>query len=62
MAYAVKECYYSAERILKSIVDGEGKLWYDSVLKDEVPNSPSLDGFPKLSLTFLCFVLIHVQG
>lgn len=52
MAYAVKECYYSAERILNSIVDGEGKLWYDFLLKDEVPYSPSLDGFPKLFLHF----------
>lgn len=27
-AYAVKECYYSTERILCSLVGGEGKLWY----------------------------------
>uniref|UniRef100_A0A453QDB6 1,3-beta-glucan synthase n=1 Tax=Aegilops tauschii subsp. strangulata TaxID=200361 RepID=A0A453QDB6_AEGTS len=33
MAYAVKECYYSAERILKSIVDGEGKLWVDRLFQ-----------------------------
>ncbi|VAI68706.1 unnamed protein product [Triticum turgidum subsp. durum] len=33
MAYAVKECYYSAERILKSIVDGEGKLWVERLFQ-----------------------------
>lgn len=39
MAYAVKECYYSAERILNSIVDAEGQRWYDLLLKDEVSYS-----------------------
>lgn len=29
MAYAVKECYYSIEKILYSLVDDEGRLWYD---------------------------------
>lgn len=29
MAYAVRECYYSIEKILHSLVDGEGRLWYD---------------------------------
>lgn len=29
MAYAVQECYYSIEKILYSLVDGEGRLWYD---------------------------------
>lgn len=28
MAYAVQECYYSVEKILHSLVDGEGRLWY----------------------------------
>lgn len=28
MAYAVKECYYSTERILHSLVDAEGQRWY----------------------------------
>lgn len=28
MAYAVQECYYSIEKILYSLVDGEGRLWY----------------------------------
>ncbi|VAH99522.1 unnamed protein product [Triticum turgidum subsp. durum] len=34
MAYAVKECYYSAERILNSIVDGEGKLWVERLFQN----------------------------
>jgi callose synthase len=29
MAYAVKECYCSIEKILYSLVDNEGRLWYD---------------------------------
>lgn len=27
MAYAVQECYYSIEKILYSLNDGEGRLW-----------------------------------
>lgn len=30
MAYAVQECYYSIEKVLHSLVDGEGRLWCDS--------------------------------
>lgn len=29
MAYAVKECYYSIEKILHSLVVEEGRLWYE---------------------------------
>ena len=32
MAYAVQECYYSIEQILFSLVDGVGKLWYESAV------------------------------
>lgn len=32
MAYAVQECYFSIEKILHSLVDGEGSLWYGSPL------------------------------
>lgn len=28
MAYAVQEVYYSIEKILHALVDGEGRLWY----------------------------------
>lgn len=31
MAYAVQECYYSIEKVLYSLVDGEGRLWYNSL-------------------------------
>jgi hypothetical protein len=34
MAYAVKECYYSTEKILHSLVDAEGQRWYTSSLKN----------------------------
>ncbi|KVI06253.1 Glycosyl transferase, family 48, partial [Cynara cardunculus var. scolymus] len=34
MAYAVQECYYSIEKILHSLVDGEGKLWVDRIFRE----------------------------
>lgn len=33
MAYAVRECYYSAEKILHSLVDGEGRLWVEKLFR-----------------------------
>ncbi|XP_076929040.1 callose synthase 10-like isoform X1 [Bidens hawaiensis] len=38
MAYAVQECYYSIEKILLSLVDGEGKLWVERIFR-EIKNS-----------------------
>lgn len=40
MAYAVKECYYSVEKILHSLVDGEGRLWVERIFR-EIGNSIS---------------------
>lgn len=40
MAYAVKECYYSVEKILHSLVDGEGRLWVERIFR-EIANSIS---------------------
>lgn len=34
MAYAVQECYYSIERILHSLVDGEGRLWVERIFRE----------------------------
>ncbi|KAI9108924.1 hypothetical protein K1719_020229 [Acacia pycnantha] len=34
MAYAVQECYYSIEKILHSLVDGEGRLWVDRIFRE----------------------------
>ncbi|XP_072977021.1 callose synthase 10 isoform X1 [Typha angustifolia] len=34
MAYAVKECYYSAEKILYSIVEDEGRLWVERLFRE----------------------------
>ncbi|KAL6641747.1 hypothetical protein ACP70R_019928 [Stipagrostis hirtigluma subsp. patula] len=34
MAYAVKECYYSAEKILHSLVDAEGQRWVERLFRD----------------------------
>ncbi|KAK1286687.1 Callose synthase 10 [Acorus calamus] len=38
MAYAVQECYYSAEKILHSLVDDEGRLWVERLFR-EINNS-----------------------
>nr|XP_043615272.1 callose synthase 10 isoform X2 [Erigeron canadensis] len=38
MAYAVQECYYSIEKVLLSLVDGEGKLWVERIFR-EINNS-----------------------
>ncbi|XP_021638598.2 callose synthase 10 isoform X2 [Hevea brasiliensis] len=42
MAYAVQECYYSVEKILHSLVDGEGRLWVERIFR-EINNSISED-------------------
>ncbi|XP_020112888.1 callose synthase 10 [Ananas comosus] len=33
MVYAVKECYYSVERILYSLVEGEGRAWVERLFR-----------------------------
>uniref|UniRef100_M1B878 Transferase, transferring glycosyl groups n=2 Tax=Solanum tuberosum TaxID=4113 RepID=M1B878_SOLTU len=38
MAYAVQECYYSIEKILYSLNDGEGRLWVERIYR-EINNS-----------------------
>ncbi|PIN24305.1 1,3-beta-glucan synthase/callose synthase catalytic subunit [Handroanthus impetiginosus] len=40
MAYAVQECYFSIEKILHSLVDGEGRLWVERIFR-EINNSIS---------------------
>ncbi|GMY15024.1 callose synthase 10 isoform X6 [Fagus crenata] len=40
MAYAVRECYFSIEKILYSLVDGEGRLWVERIFR-EINNSIS---------------------
>ncbi|XP_031502410.1 callose synthase 10 isoform X1 [Nymphaea colorata] len=34
MAYAVQECYYSVEKILLSLADGEGRLWVERLCRE----------------------------
>uniref|UniRef100_A0A803P8P0 1,3-beta-glucan synthase n=2 Tax=Cannabis sativa TaxID=3483 RepID=A0A803P8P0_CANSA len=38
MAYAVRECYYSIEKLLYSLIDGEGRLWVERIYR-EINNS-----------------------
>ncbi|KAG9138145.1 hypothetical protein Leryth_001386 [Lithospermum erythrorhizon] len=49
MAYAVQECYYSIEKILHSLVDGEGRLWVERIFR-EINNS-ILEGSLVLTLS-----------
>ncbi|KAF8390568.1 hypothetical protein HHK36_025095 [Tetracentron sinense] len=43
MAYAVQECYYSVEKILHALVDGEeGRLWVERIFREI--NSSVLEG------------------
>ncbi|GFQ03859.1 callose synthase 10 [Phtheirospermum japonicum] len=42
MAYAVQECYSSIEKILHSLVDGEGRLWVERIFREI--NSSISDG------------------
>ncbi|KAK4362562.1 hypothetical protein RND71_017803 [Anisodus tanguticus] len=61
MAYAVQECYYSIEKILYSLVDGEGRLWYDLLPL----GNKSLPCFLVLIVCWMCscseVVNIHVH-
>ncbi|GKV00612.1 hypothetical protein SLEP1_g13279 [Rubroshorea leprosula] len=50
MAYAVQECYYSIEKVLHSLVDGEGRLWVERIYR-EMNNSMS-EGSLVLMLSF----------
>ena len=34
MYYVVVECYYNVEKILKSLLDNEGRLWYDQMMSN----------------------------
>eukprot|EP01018_Ginkgo_biloba_P032191 Gb_22029 [translate_table: standard] len=34
MGYAVVECYYNVEKILKSLLDSEGRLWVERLFRD----------------------------
>ncbi|KAH9302685.1 hypothetical protein KI387_014268, partial [Taxus chinensis] len=34
MGYAVVECYYNVEKILKSLLDNEGRLWVERLFRD----------------------------
>lgn len=57
MAYAVQECYYSIEKVLHSLVDGEGRLWVERIYR-EMNNSMSEGSLVlTLSLTKLPLVV-----
>lgn len=56
MAYAVQECYYSVEKILHSLVDGEGRLWYEWLFYECGFCIPCFGGV-QLFICFFYFVL-----
>uniref|UniRef100_A0A5B7BUS1 1,3-beta-glucan synthase n=1 Tax=Davidia involucrata TaxID=16924 RepID=A0A5B7BUS1_DAVIN len=49
MAYAVQECYYCVEKILHSLVDGEGRLWVERIFREI--NSSILEGSLVITLS-----------
>ncbi|KAK7302196.1 hypothetical protein RJT34_13078 [Clitoria ternatea] len=49
MAYAVKECYYSVEKILYSLVDNEGRLWVERIFREI--NTSILEGSLVITLS-----------
>ncbi|XP_009791092.1 callose synthase 10 isoform X2 [Nicotiana tabacum] len=49
MAYAVQECYYSIEKILYSLVDGEGRLWVERIYREV--NSSIMEGSLVITLS-----------
>lgn len=57
MAYAVQECYCSIEKVLYSLVDGEGRLWYNSlqslVFRNKTPYNVNCQPYPTC---FNCFL------
>lgn len=71
LAYAVQECYYSVEKILHSLVDGEGRLWVErifreinnSILEDSLLLTLSLKKLPQVvqKFTALTGLLIRDQ-
>ncbi|KAJ3672614.1 hypothetical protein LUZ60_007335 [Juncus effusus] len=62
MAYAVQECYYSAEVILSSLVDAEGRLWVERIFREI--NQSVYDGslFATVTLKKLQFVLTRLTA
>ncbi|XP_077236924.1 glucan synthase-like 8 [Tasmannia lanceolata] len=51
MAYAVQECFYSIEKILHSLVDGEGRLWVERLFR-EINDSVLVEGSVLVTLNF----------
>ncbi|XP_058086685.1 callose synthase 10 isoform X2 [Magnolia sinica] len=49
MAYAVQECFYSIEKILHSLVDGEGRLWVERLFREV--NESVMEGSILVTLT-----------
>lgn len=71
MYYAVVECYYNVEKILKSLLDNEGRLWVERLYRDvndsiqdgSVLVNFQIDKLPLLlsRMTALTGLLIHEE-
>ncbi|KAK9726727.1 hypothetical protein RND81_05G233500 [Saponaria officinalis] len=57
MAYAVQECYYSIEKILHALVDGEGRRWVERIYR-EISNS-IMEGSLNLTLSLKKLPLVQ---
>ncbi|KAH9625672.1 hypothetical protein KSS87_000065 [Heliosperma pusillum] len=57
MAYAVQECYYSIEKILHALADGEGRRWVERIYR-EIYNS-IMEGSLNLTLSLKKLPLVQ---
>lgn len=70
MAYAVKECYYSIEMILHSLVDGEGRLWVerlfrkinDSIIEGSILVNLQLKKLPQVLARFIALTGLLIRN
>ncbi|RCV43392.1 hypothetical protein SETIT_9G290700v2 [Setaria italica] len=62
MAYAVKECYYSTEKILHSLVDAEGQRWVERLFRDLSDSIAQGSLLVTINLRKLQLVLTRLTG
>ncbi|KAJ3690938.1 hypothetical protein LUZ61_020102 [Rhynchospora tenuis] len=62
MAYAVQECYYSAEIILSSLVEAEGRLWVERLFQRLRSSILDSSLFASVNITKLQLVLTRLTA
>lgn len=62
MKYAVVECYYTVENVLKAILDDEGRLWVDRIFSDIMESLHKGSILDDFQLTKLPLVLLRITS